>query len=171
MSCIEVGALWHCKGNLLAVHLEVLLQLVVSPSPGLHSSRFAISIPQSYSDALHINRGIVAFPFQMSDPPPAQTFCPCYPLVFDMSSIFHLEHSLPTFQSLIFFASSIAALLLLAALYAARSNAPPSIPLYVPETAAAGNQKKRWMYDSVNLLQEAYKKVRDDDSVFLLIYR
>ncbi|CAD6569440.1 MAG: hypothetical protein ASARMPREDX12_002450 [Alectoria sarmentosa] len=75
-----------------------------------------------------------------------------------MSSIFHLEHSLPTFQSLIFFASSIAALLLLAALYAARSNAPPSIPLYVPETAAAGNQKKRWMYDSVNLLQEAYKK-------------
>lgn len=104
-------------------------------------------------------------------PPPAQDFCLCCPLTVAMSSIFHLEHLFLTFQSPLFFASSLAAFILLAILYAAHSNAPSSIPLYVPETSAAGNQKKRWMFDSVNLLQEAYKKVRKNDSVFLLIYR
>lgn len=75
-----------------------------------------------------------------------------------MSSKVHLEGLFLTFQSLLFFALPIAAFIVFAVLYAAHSNANPSVPLYVPETSAAGNQKKRWMFDSVSLLQEAYKK-------------
>lgn len=89
-----------------------------------------------------------------------------------MSSVFHLEHLFLTFQSPLFFAFfSLAACVLLTILYAARSSEPSSIPLYVPAKSAAGNQKQRWMFDSVNLLQEAYKKVRKNGSVFLLMYR
>lgn len=88
-----------------------------------------------------------------------------------MSSKVHLEGLFLTFQSLLFFALPIAAFIVFAVLYAAHSNANPSVPLYVPETSAAGNQKKRWMFDSVSLLQEAYKKVRDNNSVLVLIYR
>lgn len=88
-----------------------------------------------------------------------------------MSSKFYLKGLFLTFQTPLFFALSIAALIVFAVFRAAHSNANPSIPLYVPETSAAGNQKKRWMFDSVNLLQEAYKKVRDNNSVLVLIYR
>lgn len=75
-----------------------------------------------------------------------------------MLSISHLDNLFLTFQSPFVFVPAIAALVVLAALYVARSNTNPSIPLYVPEKSAAGNLKKRWMFDSVNLLQEAYKK-------------
>ena len=85
-----------------------------------------------------------------------------------MSFKVHFEDWLLTLQSPIFLAPSIAAVIVFAALYAARSKANPSIPLYVPGTSAAGNQKKRWMFDSVNLLQEAYRKVRDNNSVLVL---
>ncbi len=76
-----------------------------------------------------------------------------------MLSISHLDNSFLTFQSPFVSVPAIAAFVVLAALYAARSDTNPSIPLYVPEKSAAGNLKKRWMFDSVNLLQEAYKKV------------
>lgn len=64
-------------------------------------------------------------------------------------------------QCPVFPALSIAALIVAAALfYVAFPNEDPPIPLYVPEKSAVGNQKKRWMFDSANLLQEAYTKVR-----------
>ena len=44
--------------------------------------------------------------------------------------------------------------------YAKGSDEDPSIPLYTPETVAAGNYKKRWSYDNPNTLREAYRKVR-----------
>lgn len=78
-----------------------------------------------------------------------------------MPSLYHAKEVLLIFQSPLFLGPTIAAFLILAALYAARSNANSSIPLYVPAKSAAGNQKKRWMYDSASLLQEAYKKVWD----------
>ena len=64
-----------------------------------------------------------------------------------------------TFQSALFLATSITALAILAVHYAARPDLHPSIPLYHPGKSAAGSLKKRWMSDSVNLLQKAYKKV------------
>ena len=71
------------------------------------------------------------------------------------------EYFLRAFQYLIFPALSISALIIAATLYyVASSNEDPSIPLYVPEGSIEGNQKKRWMFDSANLLQEAYTKVR-----------
>ena len=74
-----------------------------------------------------------------------------------MPARFHLEHLFP---SPLFYPPIIAALVILTALYTARRISNSIIPLYVSENAAAGNEKQRWMYDSVNLLQEAYKKVR-----------
>ncbi len=44
--------------------------------------------------------------------------------------------------------------------FAKHSDEDPSIPLYTPETVAAGNYKKRWSYDNPNALREAYGKVR-----------
>ena len=44
--------------------------------------------------------------------------------------------------------------------FAKRSDEDPSIPLYTPETVAAGNYKKRWSYDNPNALREAYRRVR-----------
>lgn len=88
-----------------------------------------------------------------------------------MSFKSYTEGSLLTFQSALFLAPSIAAVVVLATLYAVRSdlNPNPSIPSYVPEKSAAGNYKKRWMSDSVNLLQEVYRKVRDDDCVLIFL--
>ena len=88
-----------------------------------------------------------------------------------MSFKFFTEDSQSAFQSAIFLAPSIAVVVVLAAVYAVRSNPNSSIPSYVPEKSAAGNPKKRWMSDSVNLLQEAYQKVRDDDSVPIFLFR
>ena len=44
--------------------------------------------------------------------------------------------------------------------FAKGSDGDPSIPLYTPETVAAGNYKKPWSYDNPNVLREAYGKVR-----------
>ena len=52
--------------------------------------------------------------------------------------------------------------------FAKGSDEDPSIPLYTPETVAAGNYKKRWSYDNPNALREAYGKVRYQLCVFAL---
>ena len=82
----------------------------------------------------------------------------------DLSITFQYEYPLVP-------ALSIAALIVIAALYIAHSNGNPAIPLYVPEKSAVGSQKKRWMFDSVNLLQEAYQEVRNDNSVPVVVHR
>ena len=46
-----------------------------------------------------------------------------------------------------------------ATLYAKRLRSNSTIPLYIPQISTAGGQKKRWMFDSVNLLQEGYQRV------------
>lgn len=58
-------------------------------------------------------------------------------------------------------AASILTLIVILAIqsFAKRSDEDPSIPLYTPETVAAGNYKKRWSYDNPNALREAYGKV------------
>ena len=62
--------------------------------------------------------------------------------------------------SLFFFAAILASIATAASItYTKRSEDDSPIPLYIPETTAAGNKKKRWLYDGVNTLQEAYKKV------------
>ena len=71
------------------------------------------------------------------------------------------EYFLRASQYPIFSALSITTFIIVAALYyVASSNEDSSIPLYVPERSTVGNQKKRWMSDSANLLQEAYTRVR-----------
>lgn len=69
---------------------------------------------------------------------------------------FHIVSQYPVLSTI-----SIIALIIIAALL---TVGPPiensSIPLYVPEKSTVGSQKKRWMFDSPKLLQEAYKKVR-----------
>ncbi len=63
--------------------------------------------------------------------------------------------------SLILVASFLASIVILAIRsFAKRPDEDPSIPLYTPETVAAGNYKKRWSYDNPNVLREAYGKVR-----------
>lgn len=84
-----------------------------------------------------------------------------------MASNVHLDDLFLAFQSRFFIAFLIVALILFAAVYGARSSASPSIPLYVPATSAAGDRKRRWKFDSVNLLQEAYKKVMRWEVMYL----
>lgn len=68
-------------------------------------------------------------------------------------------------QSPILLISCIIALAFLADQYARRSKPIPSIPVYVPAKTIAGGHKRRWLSDSVNLLQEGYQKVGDNDGV------
>lgn len=125
----------------------------------------------------------ITFPFHTSGRPPFRlpqkcgisevgTFC-LYSLIIAMFSISFLGDLVYTLTSRypIVLLPFIAASIFLATLYAARSNTNASIPLYVPETSAAGNQRKRWISDSVNLLQEAYQQVGDNKSILIVSYR
>ena len=68
----------------------------------------------------------------------------------------HIVSQYPVLSTL-----SIIALIIIAALLTVGlPTENSSIPLYVPEKSTVGSQKKRWMFDSPRLLQEAYKKVR-----------
>lgn len=63
--------------------------------------------------------------------------------------------------SIILVASCLTSIAILAIRsFAKRSYLNSSIPLYTPETVAAGDYKKRWSYDNPNALREAYGKVR-----------
>jgi len=73
-----------------------------------------------------------------------------------------------SYLSLILIASFLTSIVLLAIRsFAKRSDEDSSIPLYTPETVAAGNYKKRWSYDNPNALREAYGKVRYQLRFFL----
>jgi hypothetical protein len=75
-----------------------------------------------------------------------------------MSPNFQLEE-LSAFYTSPFFIPSIAALVIIAIVYATRPKEHEYAPLFVPQKSSAGNSRKRWFYDSANLLQEAYNKV------------
>lgn len=63
--------------------------------------------------------------------------------------------------SLVLIASALTSIVLVAKRSLAnRPDKYSSIPLYTPETVAAGNYRKRWSYDNPNALREGYMKVR-----------
>ncbi|MCJ1444053.1 MAG: hypothetical protein MMC23_004553 [Stictis urceolatum] len=75
-----------------------------------------------------------------------------------MSSGSYVKESILAFYYSHFFVPAVAALVFVAIFYATQSKDNSTIPLYLPEKSAAGNYKTRWVWDSVNLLQEAYRK-------------
>ena len=86
-----------------------------------------------------------------------------------MSSGSYVKESILAFYYSHFFVPAVAALVFVAIFYATQSKDNSTIPLYLPEKSAAGNYKTRWVWDSVNLLQEAYRKVEDETNSMLTI--
>ena len=80
-----------------------------------------------------------------------------------MASNFHLKKFLLNSEYTLFAISSfLAAVAIIAVLsYTKRSKAGGAIPLYAPEKSERGDYKRRWQFDSANLLKEAYEKVLD----------
>jgi hypothetical protein len=80
-----------------------------------------------------------------------------------MTSKFHLSDLVLAFKSYpsyLYVASFLVAVTAIAVVSNAKRPVDnSSIPLYIPETTAAGNKKKRWLFDNPGALQEAYKKV------------
>lgn len=84
-----------------------------------------------------------------------------------MSSNFHLKDVLVNSQyPFIAISSFLAATTIIAViLYTKRPKQNEPIPLFVAETSGKWNYKKRWIFDSSNLLKEAYKKVWNEKNV------
>ena len=77
-----------------------------------------------------------------------------------VSSILHPNLPVHLLKSPTVLVSYAAAITLLMFWYTRRSRESTSnITMYSPPTSAAGNTKRRWLFDSANLLQEGYQKV------------
>ncbi|EAW13530.1 cytochrome P450 [Aspergillus clavatus NRRL 1] len=74
-----------------------------------------------------------------------------------MSFELTLEHAIRLLHSSLTLLTSLVGFIAIVAFATQRSPEISSAPLFTPTKSAAGNRKRRWMYDSVNLLQEGYK--------------
>jgi hypothetical protein len=73
----------------------------------------------------------------------------------------HLKELLLDVEHSLFVISSVLAAItfIIVVFSTKRTNVAEAIPLYAPETSDMGNYKRRWKFDSSNLLKEAYQKV------------
>lgn len=76
--------------------------------------------------------------------------------MFSQSDLGSLQHVL---QSPLFILTCAIVLFGIATFYLPRSREKPPVPFYQWNTSAAGKPQKRWLWDSANLLKEAYNQV------------
>jgi hypothetical protein len=79
-----------------------------------------------------------------------------------MASQLHLETYVPPLLTVFLLLTTVTTLALLYnLLYNRFTKENSSLPLFIPDE---GSQKKRWLYDSENLLREGYREVRLTDT-------
>lgn len=86
----------------------------------------------------------MAFPLQLAN-------------LFNSSKFLSTTYPLPFITIVL----SIIALIIFASRRSSKNAS--NIPLYAPEPTEKGNYKKRWIFDSVGLLGDAYRKVSELD--------